>query len=244
MSKRNFYLGFDRSFDVIFRAIQSTLVNSSSKNLGHHINQIALIDSAKYAYENFSEAMVFSKREELWDYCTNKSFVFNHTKAEKITIAEFGVWNGYSLNFWAKKYPKADVFGFDSFMGLEENWTGVQGHFEGTFDTLGKLPECENNVKLIVGWFEESLPIFLSNFGNRQIHLLHMDADTYKPTAFVLNSLVKSLSKGTLIVFDEYFGYPNFRSHEFKAWQEFVKANGIKYRYIGYTEVQVAVEII
>jgi hypothetical protein len=167
MSKRNFHLVFDRSFGIIFRAIQPTLVNRSSKNLHFHIKPIASIDSANYASENFSEAMVYSKREKLWDYCANKSFVFNHTEAEKITIAEFRVWNGKSLNFFGKKYPNADVFGFDSFMGLQEDCTSVQGHFEGTFDTLGKLPEWENNVKLIVGWFEESLPIFLSNFGNR-----------------------------------------------------------------------------
>lgn len=65
-----------------------------------------------------------------------------------------------------------------------------------------------------------------------------MDADTYKPTAYVLNSLAKNLGEGTIVIFDEYFGYPSFRLHEFKAWQEFVNSEGLKYEYIGYTEMQ------
>lgn len=71
-----------------------------------------------------------------------------------------------------------------------------------------------------------------------------MDADTYKPTSYVLSSLAQNLRKGTIVIFDQYYGYPNFRLHEFKAWQEFVHAQQIKYEYIGYTERQVAVEIL
>jgi hypothetical protein len=77
-----------------------------------------------------------------------------------------------------------------------------------------------------------------------KIQILHLDADTYKPTAYVLKTLSKNLAAGTIIIFDEYFGYPNFRSHEFKAWNEFVVSAGINFRYIGYTEMQVAIEIL
>jgi hypothetical protein len=60
-----------------------------------------------------------------------------------------------------------------------------------------------------------------------------MDADTYKPTAYVLSSLKKNLGKGTIVIFDEYFGYSSFREHEFKAWQEHCRAFGREYEYIG-----------
>jgi len=59
----------------------------------------------------------------------------------------------------------------------------------------------------------------------------------------VLNTLSKNLAKGTVVIFDEYFGYPNFRSHEFKAWRELMESTDLKYDYIGYTEFQVAVEV-
>jgi len=106
------------------------------------------------------------------------------------------------------------------------------------------MPECERNVSLIKGWFEDALPKFCGELQQEKILLLHMDADTYKPTAYVLKSLTKNLGKGTIVIFDEYFGYSSFREHEFKAWQEFVDSEGIKYQYIGYTEMQVAIEIL
>jgi len=99
-------------------------------------------------------------------------------------------------------------------------------------------------VNLVKGWFEDTLPEFCAELKQEKILLLHMDADTYKPTAYVLSSLLNNLGKGTIIIFDEYFGYPNFRLHEFKAFQELVNFNGLKYKYIGYTEMQVAVEIL
>jgi hypothetical protein len=37
-----------------------------------------------------------------------------------------------------------------------------------------------------------------------------------------------------VIVFDEYFNYPGWQLDEFRAWQEFVAKNAIKYEYIGY----------
>ena len=158
-------------------------------------------------------------------------------------IAEFGVWKGESINFFARNCPKAKVFGFDSFEGLEEDWYGFRLQ-KGFFSTNGQLPKCERNVTLIKGWFEDTLPKFCLELQQEKIQLLHMDADTYKPTAYVLNSLTKNLGKGTIVIFDEYFGYPNFRLHEFKAWQELVNSEGLKYRYIGYTEMQVAIEIL
>jgi hypothetical protein len=43
--------------------------------------------------------------------------------------------------------------------------------------------------------------------------------------------LVGRFRVGTVIHFDEYYNYPNWREHEYKAWQELVQAHGIEYRY-------------
>jgi hypothetical protein len=59
-----------------------------------------------------------------------------------------------------------------------------------------------------------------------------------------LSSLANNFEKGTIIIFDEYFGYTGWRHHEFKAWQELVKYKGLEYRYIGYTDLAVAVKIL
>ena len=115
---------------------------------------------------------------------------------------------------------------------------------KGHFSTKGQLPKVENNVTLIKGWFEETLPNFVKSLAHEQILILHMDADTYKPSKYVLNSLVKNLDTGSIIIFDEYFGYPGWQLHEFKAYQEFVTKFSIKYKYIAYTNMQVAIEIL
>jgi hypothetical protein len=231
---------FNLTVGKVVRLFQSALVpNSRPPGVFNLIHQQALQDSAQFAYNNFLKAMQFDKREELWSYCLNR---IPQLQTGGV-IAEFGVWKGESINFFARNCPKAKVFGFDSFEGLEEDWYGFR-LIKGTFNTNGQLPECERNVILIKGWFENTLPKFCGELQQEKILLLHMDADTYKPTAYVLKSLTKNLGKGTIVIFDEYFGYSSFREHEFKAWQEFVDSEGIKYQYIGYTEVQVAIEIL
>ena len=112
-----------------------------------------------------------------------------------------------------------------------------------TFDLKGKIPKVESNVYLHKGWFEETVPDFVEEFKSVKLDLVHMDADTYKPTKYVLTQIRNLLDKGTIVVFDEYFGYPNFQLHEFRAWKEFSAEFRIKYRYIGYCEQQVAIEI-
>ena len=236
------FIIFNLTVGRVVRLFQRTLNRSHSQGLFHLINQQALQDSAQYALNNFSRAMQFNTRPELWRYCLNRIPQFQTTEGGGI-IAEFGVWKGESINFFARNCPKTKVFGFDSFEGLEEDWYGSRG-LKGTFSTNGQLPKCERNVSLVKGWFEDTLPKFCRELKGEKIQLLHMDADTYKPTAYVLNSLIKNLSKGTIVIFDEYFGYPNFRLHEFKAWQELVNSKGLKYRYIGYSEMAVAIEIL
>ena len=231
---------FNLTVGKVLRLFQRTLIiRNSPQGVFLLIHQQALQDSAQYASKNFSQAMQFDKRSELWSYCLNR---IPQLQTGGV-IAEFGVWKGDSINFFARNCPKAKVFGFDSFEGLEEDWYGTRLQ-KGFFSTNGQLPKCERNVSLIKGWFEDTLPKFCRELQGEKIQLLHMDADTYKPTAYVLNSLTKNLGRGTIVIFDEYFGYSSFREHEFRAWQEFVNSEGIKYQYSGYMEMQVAIEIL
>lgn len=67
--------------------------------------------------------------------------------------------------------------------------------------------------------------------------------DTYTPTKFVLEQLASFIGKGTIIIFDEFFGYPSWELNEAKAWREFVIDYGIDFDYVGFTDLQVAVII-
>lgn len=106
------------------------------------------------------------------------------------------------------------------------------------------MSKCEDNVTLFKGWFKDTVPNFLEGIKEEKLSLVHMDADTYTPSKFVLSAICKNLDRGTILIFDEYFAYPGWKQHEFKAWQEFVLSNNLKYRYIGYTNMQVVVEIL
>jgi len=218
------------------------------------INEDAMQDSADYGTKNFLDALQFRTvdREMFWDYCLSKSKALQPVSIAAKNkkkylghgiIAEFGVFKGKSINFFAKRCPNAQVYGFDSFLGLEEDWSGWILP-AGAFNTNGTMPKCERNVKLFKGWFTDTVPTFQIELDDKEISLLHIDSDTYKPAKYVLNELVKNLRSGSIIVFDEYYGYTGWRSHEFKAFQEFVVDHELEYKYIAYTGEQVAVEIL
>jgi len=69
----------------------------------------------------------------------------------------------------------------------------------------------------------------------------HIDCDLYSSTKTVFDWLKPRIRAGT-IVFDEYFNYPNWHQHEFKAFKEFVEECHVKYEYLGYARIQAAVK--
>lgn len=68
----------------------------------------------------------------------------------------------------------------------------------------------------------------------------------YSSTQTMFKLLKNNIQAGTVIVFDEYFNYPNWENGEFLAFQEFISETGLKYEYLGYVynSTQVAVRIL
>ena len=158
---------------------------------------------------------------------------------------EFGVAAGHGCRLFGRRLKKVDrtLYGFDSFEGLEEDWTGMHtGRAAGAFDQAGKLPEVPPNVTLIEGWVQDTLPPFLKETGKAPFSFIHMDMDTYTPTLFALNAVKKRLRKGTVILFDELYGYPGWKHHEYKALQEVLDPKS--YRFLSFSREEVAIEMI
>lgn len=119
-------------------------------------------------------------------------------------ILEFGVFKGDSLrNVMNAKLNKGrKVFGFDSFEGLPEDWSGTVCN-KGFFSTEGNIPVIEG-VKFYKGWFENSIAEYLNDNKNQIISVLHVDCDLYSSTKTVLYSLNEFIVPGTIICFDEW----------------------------------------
>jgi len=204
-----------------------------------------VLETVDYVLKNILDAEHFISRNELWDFCIYKFSKNNNLVNNELVFAEFGVWKGESINYFAQKIPDLRFIGFDSFEGLEEDWPGL-GHKAGHFNTGGKLPSVQGNVQLVKGWYSNTLPNYLrlNPHAFDDLRILHLDSDTYTPTKFILDTLETYLRPGTIIVFDEYFGYLGYKEHEFKAFKEFIERTGRKYKYIGFTSMQVAVELL
>jgi len=155
-------------------------------------------------------------------------------------VLEFGVNFGTSIRQIAKLVEQ-DVHGFDSFEGLPESW-----HHEakGAYSTGGVIPSVPANVTLYKGWFDESLPEFISAHPE-PVRFINIDCDIYSSTKTVLDLLAKQIIIGTVIVFDEYIGTETWRDDEFKAFQEAARTYGWTYEYLCFSFMtrQVAVRI-
>lgn len=154
-------------------------------------------------------------------------------------FAEFGVNSGGTIRFIARQVPRKTIHGFDSFEGLPENWSG-NAMQSGYFNRGGRLPRVPANVELHAGWFNDTLPYFAETHPG-PVSFLHVDCDLYSSTATIFEHLGPRIRSGTVIVFDEYFNYPNWKAHEHKAFEEFKVRSGLEFKYIGYSVQQVLV---
>lgn len=188
-------------------------------------------ETVDYIAGRLKTAMLFSDRYALLDFAIKKA----KAAAPGGLVCEFGVAGGKTLRHIAKAWG-GPVHGFDSFEGLPEDWTGTAEQ-AGRFNLKGKLPRLPANAQLHVGWFNRSIPPFLVSHPGPAA-LLHLDADLYSSTKIVLDLFRARIGPGTVLVFDEYANYPNWREHEFKAFQEFIAESGLKYHYIGFSTLQ------
>lgn len=208
-------------------------VSAGSINIDRLSNLAAGVSSSNYAAAKLYNAEQFKTNFDLID------FACKQVKIDGLNL-EFGVFSGATVNQISKNCSGI-VHGFDSFEGLPETWR--PGFEKGTF-AVNELPKVNDNVNLVVGWFNKTLPAFLaSNNGN--IALLHIDCDLYSSTKTIFDDLKDRIVSGTIIIFDEYFNYPGWEVGEFKAFGEFVAEKNVAYRYIGYvpSHQQVAVVI-
>lgn len=147
-------------------------------------------------------------------------------------IAELGVFRGLGLMTWAnllEAYAIGDrtkvVYGFDNWKGFadflpEDGPEVAQAHkVKGGFNPESFKNELEDaiaifdrdrfipwkaRVELVEGQIEQSVPDFVEANPGVRFSLVHFDCDLYAPTKAALNALWPRVTRGGVLLFDEY----------------------------------------
>ncbi len=147
----------------------------------------------------------------------------------QIDYLEFGVAEGTSFKWWLRenKNENSRFFGFDTFEGLPEDW----GIFKKGEMTTTQLKIQDERYKFIKGLFQTTITDFLKDtkFDNTIRRVVHLDADLFSSTLFVLTSIYYLLKPGDILIFDE-FCVPN---HEYFAFRIFTESFNLSYETIG-----------
>lgn len=204
----------------------------------------AIDDALSHFEPYFRTSNIFNFEHEIRSFAINKAIELNQNEINDYYL-ELGVYKGKSINFFSKFLQKNNlkIYGFDSFEGLEENWTGTHHLKNIAFNLKGNIPKTYSNVEIIKGKIQDTLEDFCKKkLIKSKINFIHFDFDTFTPTDFSLKVLKKYLKKNTIILFDEIYGFPNWRDHEYKALINNLDEN--EYKFIAFSEKQAVIQIL
>lgn len=158
-------------------------------------------------------------------------------------IIEMGVFKGASFMRWAKfrnifennfsrKIIGFDIFG--EFPEADEIDKATREKFISTAGNLGisveelkeKLDELNlnENINLIKGDITKTIVPYLNENPQTRVALLHVDVDLLEPTKQSIEKFYKYMTKGGIMVFDDYGYFPGAN----EVIDEFVKQNNLE----------------
>lgn len=207
-----------------------------SKDIELHLQQVALKETWEYIVNNnLTRLMAFDSALDLIEFSVR-------SRSIEWLVLEFGVFKWSTINFIASLLPDTQVYWFDSFEWLPEDWRSnfMKWHFK-----LDWLPQVSSNVNLTKWWFNETLPDF-GRSHNSPISLLHIDCDLYSSTKTIFDNLWQNITAWTIIIFDEFWNYFWWKEWEYKAFNEYIQLSWKKFEYIWYNQKheQVAIRIL
>jgi predicted O-methyltransferase YrrM len=216
--------------------IFNNILDLDAKNIDRALQRKALESTVNFILteKRLLKSTTFANKLELLKHAINEITVDG-------LIMEFGVYKGETINYIASLLPNKQIYGFDSFEGLPETWR--YNFYKGKFK-VDNLPKVKDNVTLIKGWFEDTLPDFIEK-NNYDVSFIHIDCDLYSSTKTIFYYLKNNIVPGTVIVFDEFFNYPGWEDGEFKAFYEFVEECEVAFEWLGFVinHEQVALKV-
>lgn len=150
--------------------------------------------------------------------------------------AEFGVSKGISTKCILNFLPKdTKLFLFDSFKGLPESWLGPDNRMRQIGAYKCPPPDFDDErIIWYIGMFEDVIPSFVG-FQDKPLAFIHIDCDIYSSTKTIFDNINELIVPGTVILFDEYYNYSDWKKHEYKAFTEWVDKNDREFSYLGRT---------
>ncbi len=194
--------------------------------LGHLSSLSKWISNTKdLKFSDFpSKNFDYNKRYDLYQFILD-----NVISNNEIDYLEFGVSKGHSFKWWVKnnKHKNSRFYGFDTFSGLPEDW----GPFKkGDMSNENEPPKInDSRCKFYQGIFQKTLYEFLKSYKSDKRKVVHLDADLYSSTLFVLTTFSPYFNKGDIILFDEF----NVPLHEYKALKEWSESFYVNYSVLG-----------
>lgn len=147
-----------------------------------------------------------------------------HCELEEIegSYFEFGLFEGTSLYAAVRLHKgiaskiERNFYGFDSFdEGFkyfdqrDKHPFFKEGDFVSSYEKVFKRLKKFKNVKLIKGYFEETVKDKLTSeiSGNDKCAILFIDCDLMGPAMIALDFIKPILQQGTIIILDDYWAY-------------------------------------
>lgn len=224
------FLFFRRRFKALFMQMRLHVIFGPFEKLFLLLAYLSKLSrwrlkQGKLGYNDFPVSAVKPERR----YGLYQFVQDNNIKEQEIVYLEFGVAGADSFRWWLKNHqnPASKFYGFDTFTGLPEDW----GPFKkGTF-AQSEIPTIDDaRGEFVQGLFQQTLLPFVAkhDFWNKRL-VIHLDADLYSATLFVLSQLYAKLKPGDIILFDEF----NVPMSEFRAFEDFASSFYVDYEVIG-----------
>ncbi|MFC0605118.1 TylF/MycF/NovP-related O-methyltransferase [Winogradskyella pulchriflava] len=175
---------------------------------------------------------------------------FKRTSKIRGEIVEFGIFKGNSFFRWIKfrdlleQTSSRKIIGFDIFGDFPEaNFeqdklkrdafvAETKGGKSISYHEIIELLNEQNlnkNVEIIEGDILLTLDKYLDNNPHLKISLLHIDVDLYEPTKIVLEKLYKRVTKGGIIVLDDYGAFAGTNKAVDDFFENKVEINKLPY---------------
>lgn len=144
-------------------------------------------------------------------------------------VVECGVFRGNSLFRFIKfrallENPQSRrIIGFDTFgafpeerhpmeqerieLFMEQTSGGRSHSREAMLEHLQRT-DLAQNVQLVEGDLNDTLPSYLTAHSHLRIALLHVDVDLYQPTRLILETLYPHVVRGGVVILDDYGTMP------------------------------------